>query len=249
VSLGYQRALADVLWFRAISYFGHHYRSDGVYRWLANLCDAVTDLDPQAEHAYAFGGVILPWEASQVDEGITLLEKGVRNLPDSWRLQYLLGFNYYFFTGDLDAASRRLETAARVPGAPAFLGPLAATVQASHYGPDDAIAFLAELERADPRGEAAGVVRKRRLELTLARDIDALGRALSEFARRYGRPAQHLDELVATGVVSEIPAEPFGGQYILEPTSGEVRTTSGHKPVRMGSSAMRERTLQRHRQD
>jgi len=249
VSLGYRRALADVLWFRAISYFGRHYRGDGVYPWLAHLCDAVTDLDPWAEHAYSFGGVILPWEASQVDAGIALLEKGVRNMPDAWRLQYLLGFNYYFFKGDLAAASRVLGAAAHTPGAPDFLGPLAATIQATHAGPDTAIAFLDELERKDPGAPTAAVVRQRRLELTLTRDIDALTQALAEFARRYQRPAQRLDELVASGLVPGVPVEPFGGQYILEPTTGAVGTTSGHKPARMGSSAMRERTLQGSRQD
>src|SRR5574341_54019 len=92
VALGYEHALADVLWFRTINYFGRHYRSDGVYPWLASMCDAVTDLDPQAEHVYRFGGVILPWEARRIEDGLALLEKGTRNLPHSWRLRYMVGF-------------------------------------------------------------------------------------------------------------------------------------------------------------
>jgi len=111
VSLGYEEALANVLWFRTISYFGGHYQSDRIYPWLAAMCNAVTDLDPRAEHVYRFGGVILPWEADRIDDGIALLEKGVHNMPDSWQLQYMLGFSYYFFSDDLSAASRALRTA------------------------------------------------------------------------------------------------------------------------------------------
>ncbi len=62
--------------------------------------DPVTDLDPNADYVYRFAGVILPWEANQADDGIRLLEKGVRNVPDSWLMHFWLGFNYYFFKSD-----------------------------------------------------------------------------------------------------------------------------------------------------
>ena len=104
VSLGYQHALADVLWFRTTGYFGRHYRSDRIYPWLAYMCNVVTDLDPAAQHVYRFAGLILPWEADGVDDGIALLEKGSRNLPDAWELSYMLGFSYYFFKDDLATA-------------------------------------------------------------------------------------------------------------------------------------------------
>src|ERR1035437_4303199 len=86
VSLGYEHALADLLWFRTINYFGQHVQMDRMYPWLAHMCDVVTELDPRAEHVYHFGGVMLPWEADRVDDGIALLEKGIRNMPESWRL-------------------------------------------------------------------------------------------------------------------------------------------------------------------
>src|SRR5215831_18573347 len=100
ISFGWQNVLADVLWFRTISYFGEHYRGDRTYPWLAQMCDLVTDLDPRAEHVYRFGGVLLPWEAGEVDAGVRLLEKGIAVFPDSWTLHYYLGVVRYLFQHD-----------------------------------------------------------------------------------------------------------------------------------------------------
>ena len=137
MSLGWHNVLADVLWFRTISYFGEHYRSDRTYPWLAQMCDLVTDLDPRAEHVYRFAGVILPWEADQVEAGIRLLEKGVRQFPDSWLLHYYLGFNYYFFKNDFDARSRTCAAALALPGAHPNVGAAGRHARAQQYGPED----------------------------------------------------------------------------------------------------------------
>jgi len=243
VSFGYRRALADVLWFRAISYFGKHYRSDRVYTWLAHMCDVVTDLDPRAEHVYRFGGVILPWEADRIDDGIALLEKGTRNIPDSWRLHYMLGFSYYFFKNDLAAAGHALETGMRLPGAPEFVSRLTATIMAADRGPDAAAAFLAEVERTAPSEEMRGAIRQRIQELGLVHSIDQIENGLRTFRERTGHLPAALEELVTTGILSAIPPDPFGGHYVFDPHSGEVQSSIGGAARRMGSSNMRKAFL------
>jgi hypothetical protein len=207
------------------------------------MCDGVTDLDPRAEHVYRFGGVILPWEADRIDDGISLLEKGVRNMPDSWQLHYMLGFSYYFFRDDLDAASRTLRTATLLPGAPQFVGNLAAIVDAAHRGPGSAVDFLTELEQREVGGEMREVIRQRIRELSLSDHIDSLDAAVRTFAAQKGRAPTDLNELVAAGVLVAIPQEPFGGRYGLDSASGRVTITSGHKPWRLGSSQLREAFL------
>jgi hypothetical protein len=239
VSLGYEQALADVLWFRTISYFGRHYQGDRVYPWLASMCDGVTDLDPHAEHVYQFGGIILPWEADRIDDGIALLEKGTRNMPDSWQLHYMLGFSYYFFRDDLDGASRLLHRASFLPGAPEFVSRLAASVDAAHRGPSRAVDFLLELEQRDVHGEMRAVIRERIGELSLSADIDSLEAAAQSFRARTGRRPVELDELVTSGIIARIPEEPFGGRYVLDRVSGRVVSSSGHRPWHLGRSQLR----------
>jgi len=242
VSLRYEHALADILWFRAISYFGKHYRGDHVYRWLAHMCQVVTDLDPRAEHVYLFAGVMLPWEAERIDDGIALLEKGTRNFPESWRLHYTLGFSYYFFKDDLAAASRSLETAVRLPDTPEFVSRILATLFVANRGADDALAFLSHLEQDDVNGEMRGAIHQRVLEMQLTRDIDALQGAVKAFQASQQRPPVDLGELVARGFVTAVPPEPFGGQYRLGLDAGVVSST-WHEPRRLRHSAVREEML------
>ena len=245
VALGYDHALANVLWFRTINYFGNHYRGDRVYTWLAYMCDVVTDLDPRAEHVYSFGGILLPWEADRVDDGIALLEKGTRNMPDSWRMHYMLGFSYYFFKNDLDAASRALERATRLPDTPEFVSRVAATILAAHQGTNNALAFLTELEAQAPNPEMHSALQQRIRELTLAADIDALQAAVGEFEARFSRRPSDLTELVSAGIIARVPKDPFGGRYVVDQQSGEIRSSTGEKPRRMGSSQIRETFLKR----
>ena len=247
IALGYEQALANILWFRTISYFGRHYQSNRIYPWLASMCDTVTDLDPHAEHVYRFCGVILPWEADRIDDGVALLEKGVRNMPDSWQLQYMLGFSYYFFHGDLVAASRTLRTATFAPGAPEYVSRLASIVNAAQYGPSTAVEFLAQLERDDTTGEMREAIRQRIRELSLSADIDSLEAAVQTFSGRMGRRPIDLEELVVVGILPQLPEEQFGGRYVLDPVSGHVVSTSGHKPMRLGSSPLREAFLKARR--
>jgi hypothetical protein len=245
VSLGYRHALADILWFRTISYFGRHYRSDRIYPWLAYMCEVVTDLDPQAQHVYRFGGLLLPWEAGRVDEGIALLQKGTRNMPGSWELSYMLGFSYYFFQDDLAAATKELQRAAVLPHAPLFVTRLAAVIDAAHQGPERAIEFLSELERRGTNGEIHGAIRERIRELLLARDIDTLEAAVGTFRGTFERLPLDLEDLVSTGVLTAIPPEPFGGRYVLDPSTGHVHSSTGRKPARLGSSKMRQSFLEK----
>ncbi len=129
VAIGYRELAADVLWVRFLGYFGGpHSTVDG----LAGLVDAMIALDPQYHRAYEHGARAL----TMADEGVTqetykhslaILERGMTEFPDDWRLPNLAGEIY---TQDLktdDPAQRRawdeqgtrlIESAIRKPGAP-----------------------------------------------------------------------------------------------------------------------------------
>lgn len=243
MSLGFSNVMADILWFRAISYFGAHYRSDRVYPWLAHMCDLVTDLDPRAEHVYRFAGVILPWEAGEADQGIRLLEKGIRTFPDSWVMHYWLGFNYYFFKSDFKQAAEYMRRAAELPGAHPNAARLAALLYTKQYGADTASELLREMERNVQDPQMREVVRRHLVEAQLSDGLELLTQAVSIYKVRFGQFPNRLEELVSTGIIAAMPHEPFGGQFRLNPATGVVTSSSGQVPSRLHESPLRAKLL------
>ena len=239
LSLGYRNVLADVLWFRTISYFGEHYRSDRTYRWLGHMCNLVTDLDPAAEYVYRFCGIILPWEANQVEEGIQVLEKGVRYLPDSWLIHFWLGFNYYFFKGDYEDAIRHMRRSAELPGSHASATRLAALLYQHQYGPQLAVQFLGELERSIGNDQMREIVQHHIREARLAADLQRLTAAVAKYRARFGVIPKSPHALVEQHLLLRIPRDPFGGVYEIDPTDGHVRSSTGHRPSELHQSARR----------
>jgi len=249
MSLGYNNVLANLLWFRTISYFGEHYRSDRTYPWLAYMCDLVTDLDPRAEHVYRFAGVILPWEAGQADEGIRLLEKGVRVFPNSWLLQYWVGFTHYFFKNDFESAASAMRRAAQLPGAHPNTARLAAVLSAQQSGSETTLRFLAELKDEVDSDEMRAVVDQHMREAQLAMDLDRLTVAVAAYRERFGYPPSSLSNVVDVQLLDRVPNDPFGGVYLIDPESGSVTSSTGHTPSRLHQSKVRERVLRGKRAD
>ncbi len=243
LSLGYHNVLADILWFRAINYFGKHYRSDRTYPWLAHICDLVTDLDPRAEHVYRFAGLILPWEAGQTDEGIRLLEKGTKAIPDSWSLAYYLGFNYFFFKNDYERATSHLQRAAALPGAHPGVARLAAILTMESAGPDTTMQFLRDLEQNVDSQRVRDVLHRNMAEAAAAAAIRRLEEAVAAYRSAKGHTPASLDELVAAGFIQAVPHDPFGGRFEVD-AEGKVASSTGKKPGTTHTSMIRERALQ-----
>jgi len=243
LSLGYHNVLADILWFRAISYFGKHYRSDRTYPWLAHICDLVTDLDPRAEHVYQFAGLILPWEAGEVDAGIQILEKGARALPESWGLAYYLGFTHFFFKNDSEVAAAHLQRAVRLPGAHPGVARLATIVTTQASGPETAMAFLRDLEQNVDSQQVRSVIYRNMRESAAAAALGQLDTQIDAYTEATGRPPGSLEELVSTGFLTEVPADPLGGRFEIGP-DGRARSSTGKNPGRAHLSKTRERALE-----
>jgi hypothetical protein len=207
------------------------------------MCDLVTDLDPRAEHVYRFAGFILPWEANQADAGIRLLEKGARQIPGSWHLQYFLGFQAYFFKNDYPKALAHLRRAMNLPGVHPSVAQLIAVLAAEQYGPDTTLEFLVELERNVDSPDLRMIVREKIQEAQLASALQRLDAALEVYHHRHGYVPLTAETLVDTGLLAAVPTDPFGGHFVIDPLSGTARSSSGRAPSRLHQSPNRERAL------
>jgi tetratricopeptide (TPR) repeat protein len=229
-TLGFHVVLADLLWTRAVIYFGDHYYTDKDYRWLYSLLDATTTLDPKNILAYRFGGNLLALEGGDVKRSIELLKKGIRNNPDEdWRLYFLLGFDYFYYMEDYVSAAKYLEKAVKMPGHPAYLPRLVARMYAKGERTDTAIEFLREIQQQYDDENVKAAIAERLNILMAKRQARLLQDIVEEYRKTYGEYPREIEELAQVGLLKEMPVY-HGGRYVINSNSGMVDWISESSP-------------------
>jgi hypothetical protein len=120
--------ISDLIWMRTAYYFGFHAMSDRQYPYLVHLLDVITDLSPKWDIPYYFGATLLPVEADSADEGYYVIDKGIQAFPDDWHLWFFKGYYQWQIDNNLIQAADTLRHASLLPGAPAYLTRLPATL-------------------------------------------------------------------------------------------------------------------------
>lgn len=229
ITLGFDNLVSDILWFNTVSYFGKHLTTDRDYRWLKHMCTLVYDLDPNKQHVVEFCASMLSWAALDPKGSNVILDNAIKSHPNVWRYYYLRGFNYWFFLEDHTQARKDLETASKLPEAPALISSLASRLISHTEDPQTAIAFLTEMIKnaKDKSAQSALLTQLKRAHLS--NHLNILKKAASIFKEKTGSPISDLSQLVSTQILKELPQEPFGGKYYLDSQTEEIKTTSNEK--------------------
>ncbi len=222
MSLGYDGLLADIYWTRAVQYFGNrHVARASHYRLLAPLLAITTTLDPHLVVAYQFGANFLspepPHGAGMPDKAIELVEFGIRNNPDEWKLYYELGFIYYMDMKDYTRAAEAFSRGSAVPHAHPFLKVMAAQM-AQHAGDTQMARALwtttyQSSQDKQIRGNAIAHLRAIQVE----DDVTALQELVAQYGRKTGQLPTSMGALVASKLLRGIPLDPSGRPYKLTP--------------------------------
>ena len=136
-SLGHEEALADLVWMRALVYFGQELTNRGDVSHVFDYGNAIVTLDPHFPAAYRWVGTSALYRTGEItardgQRAVAFLERGVRQYPDDaemlWQLGATLSYELPPLLAD-DAAKREakrrgipyLEAAARRGGGPPWL--------------------------------------------------------------------------------------------------------------------------------
>jgi hypothetical protein len=230
LALEYDALAADIYWIRAVLHYGGDRLSDpgrGRYELLYPLLDLTTSLDPQFQIAYRFGAVFLaeqpPGGPGRVDLAEALLLKGMAASPARWQYPHDLGFIYYWQQQDFETSAQWFERAAALPGAPDWLGPIAASMLAR--GGDRQASrqlLLRILEGADQEWMRQTAIRWLR-QLDALDQMDQLDALLAEYQRRSGTRPASWGDLVRARWLPGIPVDPTGHPYELNATWSTTR--------------------------
>lgn len=106
--------LADILWIR-IDLYHHSWEWGGNY-WSNNqnlimLYRIVSYLNPNQEKAYAQGAYHLAFNLHKEKEALEFLKEGLANNPDSYDINFEMGFEQFFIYEDYEQAIKYLEKA------------------------------------------------------------------------------------------------------------------------------------------
>ena len=96
MSLDYDRALADLIWLRALVYFGEEFANRGAVKHVFNYGDSLLELDPDFERVYRWigvAGVYTPEESplAYIERSIDVLRRGTERFPENGKLAWDAG--------------------------------------------------------------------------------------------------------------------------------------------------------------
>ncbi|HEX7289059.1 MAG TPA: hypothetical protein VF532_22940 [Candidatus Angelobacter sp.] len=220
MSLGYSALLADIYWTRAVQYFGSkHIQRSTQYDLLAPLLEIATDLDPHLIPAYQDGSLFLsqaaPWGAGQPDKAAALLEKGIRNNPEYWRMYFTLGFVHYLDRKDYKAAQQAFEKGSEVPGALPWMKTMAARMAEHAADINTAIVLWRGVYDMTKDENVRQTALSHIASLTADAQMMELERIIEAYQRQTGRVPSNWTELVQAGMLRGAPLDPTGTPYKL----------------------------------
>lgn len=241
--LGYESVAADIYWIRAVQYYGSTKLSkaeDRDYSFLYPLLDITTTLDPRFNIAYRFGAILLsegyPNGPGRPDDAIALLEKGIRESPNKWEYYLDAGFVEYWWRRDQKAAAGWFLRGSKLPTAPNWLQPLAASVLAEGGDQLAARVLWTQLAQTAEQDWMRRTARTRLQQLDAEAVIGQLQPVVNSFYDKANRFPTGWEEVIRAGLVRGIPLDPTGVPYTLDPVSGaiDVAKDSTLYPLRRG---------------
>jgi len=230
LSLGYSSLLADIYWTRAVQYFGgKHMVSSNDYALLYPLLDIATDLDPHLIPAYDAGSMLLssapPAGAGEPDKAAALVEKGIRENPERWRLYFTLGFIHYIDRHDYRSAQQAFEKGSQIPGALPWMKVMAATMAERAGEPTTAYALWSRLAESTQDQYIQENARKHLAAIQSDQEVIVLEQRVTAYEKLTGRFPVRWQDMIRAGLLRGIPVDPTGRPYLLTP-KGTVEVTN-----------------------
>jgi tetratricopeptide (TPR) repeat protein len=247
LSLGMEGLAADIYWIRTVQYFGGklidsnqplsaaataNVRMD----LLAPLLNVVVTLDPHHIPAYRFGAIFLP--ERDLPAAIALLERGIQENPNEWRLYQDLGYINWQAgnnaTGDERAhfyaeAAQWYDKGGKVPGAMWWMRDLAGYMKIAGGSREAAYAIYSTYLNSDDENIRKQAM-SRMKQLRALAEMDAINEVLARYKAQTGQCPTDLRQLATQLRAMKLtlndeqqPVDPEGVAYELRPEKCQVK--------------------------
>ncbi|WP_022850633.1 tetratricopeptide repeat protein [Limisalsivibrio acetivorans] len=227
LSLDFRGLAADSKMLDAVFYVGgkigrKETLTESDWDYYGHLINASLEIDPYFFDVYYFASSMLAWEAKRYEEAVAVLEKGAEKLPSNKRILFNLGFIHYYFLGNNLEAAKYIGEAAKLPGAPPHYATLASRLAYDSGSHQMAMGMISEMLDRTSNESVRRYYMKRLTALDRAVTLEKKAHIYRE---RNGSFPERLLELKKAGLIDEIPADPYGGEYYIN-DRGRVYSTS-----------------------
>lgn len=196
-------------------------RTSPEYQNMFKTLETALFLDPYNLDAYYFSQAAFTWELGHAADVNRMLEYGMKYRTWDYMLPFYAGFNAAYFLGDFEKAGQYMKRAAEISGDQLFVN-LAARYFYEAGNNELGIVFLNSMVKGTRDKSLRSIYVKRRDALL---SVKFLQEAVNRYRLAHGRLPDLLGRLVETGLLKELPVDPYGGRFYLD-EQGKVRSTS-----------------------
>ncbi len=222
MSLGNPGLVADILYLWSIQYYSM-FRPNERFLYLGTVYNLITDLDPLYFDAYRIGALIMEIQTggdqAQLKKAVRrLFDKGLENLPGSWQLAEAAAWDFFIRFHDQEAALHYAEIAAVQPDAPARIKRMVGVWRDKEraWTIDDSIDYWRRaIDEAEDEYDRAISV-SHLYDAVVTKDRKALEAVLAAYSSRHGSCAESWDDVMAAGLIREVPLDLMGNPYEID---------------------------------
>jgi tetratricopeptide (TPR) repeat protein len=225
MSFGNRSFMADLIYLWAIQYFSNTLVPDR-FNHLEHVFGIISELDPRYEDPYRIGAIISLYDARDPVKAFRILDLGLEKNPDNYIFPWIAG-HYAQMMKDFESARSYYRKAMEIEGAPEMTRRLYANAAAELDDHLTAYRYWMDIYKDAEREGDERIIKIAVNHLyrnKAALDIEALTRAIAAYRQRFGVNPPDLEELVRVGLLTNLPTDLDGRQYVYVKHSGEVTT-------------------------
>lgn len=185
------------------------------------ILETAVKLDPYNMDAYYFAQASFTWEVGRAKDVNSMLLYGMKYRTWDYILPFYVAFNYAYFLKDYNQAALYMKKAAELSGIP-LLTTLAARYLHETRQVELGIAFLEVMEKG---AKDKNIKKMYQLRKNALISVKILNDAVERYKIAFNKVPRDLNELVSSGIIGEMPHDPYGGRFYMA-EDGMIRSTS-----------------------
>jgi len=221
-TFGYSALAADLIYLWAIQYYSTP-TIDDRFTHLDHIFAIIAELDPGFIDPYETGALIAQAEAQDINLAFKILDSGIEKNPQQWLLPFEAGHIAMMNLKDYDRARRYFEKCMGLPGAPDFTKRLYANALYKKGDLETSWQTWLEIYNTAPDEQTKKIASNHLYQVKAEIDTVRLKAAVAAFEERYRHRPAGLGDLVRSGILSQVPKDLDGRDYVYDPATGGVK--------------------------